>query len=158
MNSIRLALAPTVAHPPDVGVGVWVDGQCLIDLVRRLESPWWQAVGSPHPDGQYVWVPARVALLPNRHLLGEPAVPWCGEYSPVVVCNCGEYACRAYAVRVEATSARVTWAWAEFPPEEARLGSQLPPFTFDRGQYEAELARVSDEYRLMERPEGVESI
>lgn len=140
-------LRPTVAHPPDVGVAIWIDGESLIDTLRRLEAPWWTAIDRPQPDDQYVWVPARTALLPRRHLLGEPADGWCGEFSPVVVCNCGEYACRAYAVRVEQSHGRVDWtAWAEFPPEEARLSERLRPLTFDRGQYEAELTRVSEEY------------
>jgi hypothetical protein len=148
MNTIRLALGRAASHPPDTGVGIWVDGESLIDRFRRLEAPWWAEVGSPQPGEQYVWVPARIALLPSRHLLGEPAVSWCGEYSPVVVCNCGEYACRSYAVKIEVSSDRVGWtAWAEFPPEEARLREPLGPLSFDRAQYEAELTRVASEYR-----------
>jgi hypothetical protein len=150
MNVIRLALAPTVSHPPDAGVAIRVDGESLIDRVRRLEAPWWAAIDCPQPDTQYGWVPARTALLPGRHLLGEPAVPWCGGFSAVVVCECGEHLCRAYAVKVQVTPGRVVWsAWAEVPQEEARLGDLLLPFEFDRDQYEAELARVSAEYRAV---------
>jgi hypothetical protein len=150
MNTIRLALASTICYPPDAGVGIWVDGESLIDNIRRLEAPWWAKVGSTQPEGQYVWVPARTALLPRRHLLGEPAVPWCGEFSPVVVCNCGEYGCRSYAVKVELSSKRVVWsAWVEMPPEEVRLGELLRPLAFDRDQYEAELIRASEEYRTL---------
>lgn len=151
MNTIRLSLSPTTCHPAGAGVGIWVDGESLIDHIRRLEAPWWADIGSPQPDGQYVWVPALTALLPGRHLLGEPAkaaVPWCGEFSPLVVCNCGVYACRCYAVKVEVSPEQVVWsAWAEIPPEEARLGTLLRPMVFDRHQYEAELARVSEEYK-----------
>jgi hypothetical protein len=149
MNSVRFALSPTTCYPPDAGVGIWVDGESLIDHIRRLEAPWWAKDDTPQPDGQYVWVPARTALLPRRHLLGEPAVAWFGEFSPVVVCNCGEYACRSYAVKVEVSPEQVFWsAWAEVPPEEARLGGLLRPMAFDRDQYEAELNRISEEYRL----------
>jgi hypothetical protein len=153
MSTIRFALSPTTCYPPDAGVGIWADGESLIDHIRRLETPWWAKVGSPQPDGQYVWVPARMALLPGRHLLGEPAkpaVPWCGVFSPLVVCNCGEYACRCYAVKVEVSPEHVVWsAWAEVPPEEARLGGLLRPMVFDRHQYEAELAHISEEYRAL---------
>lgn len=148
LNVIRFKLCPTVAHPPDIGGAIWIDGESLIETVRRLEVPWWKAIDAPQPDDQYVWVPARTALLPSRHLLGESADGWCGPFSAVVVCNCGEYACRAYAVRIVVSAEQVRWsAWAEFPREEARLGSKLQPLSFDRNQYEAELARVSDEYR-----------
>jgi hypothetical protein len=150
MNTIRFVLSSTVCYPSDLGVGIWVDGESLIDGIRRLEAPWWAKVGSPQPHRPYVWVPARTALLPGRHLLGKPAVPWCGEFSPVLVCECGEYACRSYAVRVELSPSRIVWsAWAEVPLEEARLGELLRPLVFEREQYEAELVRVSREYRAV---------
>jgi hypothetical protein len=150
MNVIRLALTPTVSRPPDAGVAIWVDGESVIDHVRRLEAPWWAAIDCPQPDTQYVWVPARTALLSGRHLLGEPAVPWCGGFSAVVLCECGEYLCRAYAVKVQATPGRVVWsAWAEMPEAGARLCGLLRPFEFDRRQYEEELAHVSAEYRAV---------
>ncbi len=147
INTVYLVLSPTRCYPPDAGVGIWVDGESLIDHIRRLEAPWWARIGSPQPEGQYVWVPARTALLPRRHLLGAPAVPWCGEFSPVLVCNCGEYACRSYAVKIEMSASRIIWSkWAEVPREEARLGELLRPMIFDREQYEAELMRISGEY------------
>ena len=145
MNVVRFELRPAVARE-GVGVGIWVDGESLIDTVRRLEAPWWAAIDAPQPDGQYVWVPARVALPPSRHLLGEPADGWCGEYSALVVCNCGEYACRAYAARIEVSGRRVLWsAWAEFPPEEARLGGLLPALAFDLVQYTEALRRAGEQ-------------
>lgn len=148
MNVVRFELCPTVAHPADLGVGIWVDDQNLIDSLRRLEARWWAAIDTPQPDEQYEWVPARVALPPSRHLLGEPTDGWCGELSPVVVCNCGEFACRAYAVRIQVSGGLVAWSeWAEFPPEEARVGSQFRPLTFDIVQYTAALELVAAEYR-----------
>jgi hypothetical protein len=65
----------------------------------------------------------------------------------VLVCNCGEYACRSYAVKIEMSASRIIWSkWAEVPREEARLGELLRPMIFDREQYEAELMRISGEY------------
>jgi hypothetical protein len=152
MNAIRFVLSPTVCYPPDEGVGIWVDGESLIDHIRRMEASWWAGVGAPQPEGQYVWVPARTALLPRRHLLGEPAVPLCGEFSPVLLCNCGEYACRSYAVKIKLSPRQIAWSsWAEIPPEEARLGELLRPLVFDREQYEAELVRVSEDYKMAPR-------
>lgn len=148
LNFIQFKLQPTIADPAALQVAIEIDGESLIDTLCRLEAPWWAAIDSPQPDGQYVWVPARTSLLPSRHLLGEPADGWCGEFSPVVICNCGVYACRAYATHIVVSEQQVAWSrWAEFPPQEARLGEQLQPLSFDRGQYEVELARVSEEYR-----------
>ena len=148
LNSIRFQLRPTVAHPPDQGVAIWIDGENLMDTICRLEAPWWRAIDAPQPDGHYVWVPARIALLPSRHLLGEPADGWCGEFSPVLVCNCGEYACRAYAPRIQTSEKLVSWlSWAEFPPDESRLRDLLPSFVFDIADYLRELQRVSEEYQ-----------
>ena len=85
------------------------------------------------------------------HLLGQPTGPWCDECSALVVCNCGECACRSCAAQIEIGGDRVSWAkWREFPPEEARLGELLKPMTFERAQYMEELQRVSEEYRRIE--------
>jgi hypothetical protein len=150
LNVIQLGLRTTVAHPTDLGVAIWIDGEDLIDVIRRLEVPWWAGIDAPQPEGQYVWVPARTALLPMKHLLGEPSDGWCGAFSPVVVCNCGEYACRAYAALIVMSSQHVVWSeWAEFPREGARLSEHLRPLCFDRLQYESELNRVSREYCLI---------
>jgi hypothetical protein len=147
LNVIHFELRPTLVHPPDMGVAIWIDGQSLIDTVRALEAPWWATIDVRQPDGQYVWVPARVALPPSGHLLGRPADGWCGEFSAVAVCNCGEYACRAYAVRIEVSDDRLQWSeWGEFPPEEARVSGLLQPLLFDLNQYAAELRRVAEEY------------
>lgn len=148
LNTIRFELRSTLAHPPDQGVAIWIDGENLMDTICRLEGPWWRAINAPQPDGQYVWVAARTALLPSRHLLGEPADGWCGEFSPVLVCNCGEYACRAYAPRIVVSEKQVSWlSWAEFPSTEPRLGNLLAPLAFDLDSYLGELQRVSDEYQ-----------
>jgi hypothetical protein len=150
MNTIRFGLSPTVAYPPDTGVGIWIDGESLIDRIRMLEASWWEKLEAPQPEGQYVWVPARMALLPGLHLLGEPADPWCGEFSAVVVCCCGEPACRSYAVQIEVSEDGVEWAsWLEVPPEEGRLGDALRPLKFERRQYLSELQRVSLEYQRL---------
>lgn len=148
LNTIRFELWPTVAYPPDQGVAIWIDGENLMGTICCLEVQWWNVIDSPQPDGQYVWVPARTALLQSRHLLGEPADGWCGDFSPVLVCNCGEYACRAYAPRIQVSGKQVSWSsWAEFPQEESRLGNLLPSFVFDLADYQHELQWVSEEYQ-----------
>lgn len=148
MNTIHFTLTTKPKFPDEAEVEIWVDGMSLIEHVRRLEGPWWAKIGRPQPEGQYIWVPAHTALLPSRHLLGDPAVPWADDYCPVIRCNCGEYACRCYAVKIELSSDKVIWsAWKEIPPEEARLGELLGQMTFLRSQYEAELLRVSEQYR-----------
>jgi hypothetical protein len=155
MNNIRFELRPTSACPPDLGVGIWIDGQSLIDTIRMSEAPWWSARGLPQPENQYAWVPARSALLPGRHLLGEPVVPGCDGFSAVLVCNCGEPACRSIAVRVEVAPGRLAWVgWREFPMEETRLAGMLRRLVFDRDQYLGALERISEEYRLTKRCSG----
>lgn len=149
MNTIRFMLKPRVCFPQDIGVGIWVDGESLIELVCGLERSWWTKRGLSQPAEQYVWAPARSTLLPSRHLLGEPANPDCGGFSAVVVCKCGYEACRSYAVRIEASANRVEWtSWAEVPAKEARgVVKLLRPFAFEREQYEAELFQISEAYR-----------
>jgi len=40
INVIRFELLPRLAHPPDVGVAVWIDGENLMDSICRLEATW----------------------------------------------------------------------------------------------------------------------
>jgi hypothetical protein len=93
-------------------------------------------------------------LLPSRHLLGIPKTPWFSGFSEVLVCSCGEAACRAIAVVIRVWPSRVGWlAWRQFPATESSACCEFGPLMFERRQYEMELARVSEEYReLLQRP------
>lgn len=65
LNVVRFELMTDVVRQR-VSVGIWVDGENLIDIIHRLETPWWAANGMAQPEGQYVWMPAISASAPVR--------------------------------------------------------------------------------------------
>lgn len=147
MNVITLELVPPVNGPRDFTVAVCIDGEPLTERVQRIEAPHRQAAGADPSVSRYKWVRAGVMLLPGRHLLGEPASPWCAGLSEVLVCTCGEAGCGAVAVSVRVWPEYVGWlAWRQFPLAEAHRNCEFRPLLFSRQQYEAELERVSAEY------------
>jgi hypothetical protein len=149
MSVLELALVPDRTRPQELAVAVRFDGEPLTEPVRRVEAPHRRAVGADPAAGRYTWVRAEVMLLPRRHLLGVPASPWCPGFSEVLICTCGEAACGAIAVSVRVWPRHVGWlAWRQFPLAEASPLCEFRPLVFGRSQYEAELARVSEEYRL----------
>jgi len=96
--------------------------------------------------GDYLWLPPQVALLPSRHLLGEPA-PSDGEWAEewhegwgthkiaVGGCECGSVGCRPLLVTIELD--RGTVMWRDFISNDVK--DYGLSFTFARGQYEHEL-------------------
>jgi len=86
-NAIRFELSPLVAPRFGIGVEIRIDGVSLIDVIRailidtirRLESPWWASRSLPQPAAPYIRVPAKMALRPNRHLLGSPPTGGAGN-------------------------------------------------------------------------------
>ena len=149
MNDLALLLVPNLIRPGDFAVEIRVDGECLIDHVLRVEEDYWQSVGADPNSRHYSWVWARDMLLPSRHLLGVPATPWFLDFSEILACSCGEVACRAIAVRSHVWPSHIGWlAWRQFPVAESSHRCGFRPLLFRRHQYEAELTRVSLEYRL----------
>jgi hypothetical protein len=149
MNTIQLGLVMDHGWVQDFAVEIRIDGEPLIERVRRVIAPHREASGADPSESRYKWMPARDLLLPTRHLLGVSSTPWCPGFSEVLVCTCGEAACGAIAVSVRLRPEHVGWlAWRQFPLAEAYRNCEFPPLVFRRSQYEEELARVSEEYQL----------
>lgn len=109
-----------------------INGQSLIEMVRQVELPFMPR--RPDLAGDYSGIPARLALLPSRHLLGGSP-----EKSIILVCTCGEPGCGALFANIEVTEGEVVWS--KFSgirrPAPGRSGwhDALGPFRFDKQQY-----------------------
>jgi hypothetical protein len=148
MNALELFLVPDRVRTSDFAVAVQIDGEPLTEQVRKIEARHRQAAGCDPTACRYTWVQARVMLLPGLHWMGVSASPWCPGFSEVLVCTCGEAACGSIAVSVRVSPGYVGWlAWRQFPLREACPHFEFRPLLFRRSQYEAELIRVSEEYR-----------
>lgn len=64
--------ASTTAEGKKV-LDIQVDGQSLIELLRKSEEPYAKADGTPELAGCYQGVPLTLALAPYKHFLGEPS-------------------------------------------------------------------------------------
>jgi len=151
MNVIGLALVPDNSRPHDFRVAISIDGEPLTERVRRVEAPYRHEAGGEPPATRYQWVAAGLLLLPSRHLVGPSASPWSDwllGLSEVLVCTCGEAACGSIGVAVRVWPEHVGWlAWRQFPLAESDPRCEFRTLVFRRAQYEAELERVSAEYR-----------
>jgi hypothetical protein len=138
---------------------IGINGWPLIELVRVAEEPWARAeylerlpefedpTEFQFEPGDYHYLSAARLLLPSRELLGqprnpgfalEPGDPRCSK-TTVLGCTCGIVECWFLQVRIEARPEVVVWSeFGQFHRPHWRY--DLGPFTFDRRQYESQLA------------------
>jgi len=140
-----------------------INGQPLIELVRVAEEPWARAEYQErlpefdNPEefrfepGDYHYLTAARLLLPSRELLDRPRDPGfvlgpdnpCRGKATVLGCTCGIVECWFVQVRVQLLAEVVIWS--DFGQFHRPLWQyDLGPFTFDRRQYEAQLAQDAE--------------
>jgi hypothetical protein len=164
VDRFEVALYPPLAEcPPERRsyrqAHLAINGQSLLELVRTAEEPWARAEylerlpEFENPDefrfeqGDYHYLPASWLLLPSRELLGRPRDPGFvleandprRSKATVLGCTCGIVQCWFVQVRVAVLSEVVEWSeFGQF--HRPNWHYELGPFTFDRRQYEAQLA------------------
>ena len=150
MHVLQLELLPRDDWREAV-VAIRINGESLLDRVARLETAQRISRGLPLQPTRYDWAEARRLLLPRQHLLGPPAISYWDGFSELLVCTCGESGCGAIAVSIRSMPRHIAWlAWRQLPLNETPQ-LDFPALLFARPQYEAELSRVSEQYRA-ERP------
>jgi hypothetical protein len=138
---------------------VRINGCSLIELVREAEKPWVRsenAEWTPDPDtfsgqlvpGAYLYLAAHAVLLPSRKWLGASSDPGFlldaddprrGK-AMVLGCTCGISECWFVQARIDVGPDVVRWSeFGQFHRPHWRY--DLGPFTFDRRQYELQLAQ-----------------
>ncbi|MGX1774288.1 hypothetical protein ACWIGW_19395 [Nocardia brasiliensis] len=110
-----------------------VDGVPLTDLIDRFELE----AGMRPAGGAYGGlIPAYCRHLPlDEHFHGRSTMAT-GSRTPVLVCECGEWACWPLLAEIVVTDDLVIWNCAEQPGRRARDYSAFGPFRFDRKQYD----------------------
>jgi len=139
-------------------VEVRINGRPLLDLIREAEEPRARAENATDPadpdtlsgsvvPGAYLYPGARTVLLPSREWLGSPAAPGFvldagdprRDKAMVLGCTCGISECWFVQARIDVGLDHVRWSeFGQFHRPHWRY--DLGPFTFDRAQYEAQLA------------------
>lgn len=135
MDEFRLL--PNVAH-----CDILVNDLPLLDLVTERERQL-RIDGA----GEYLLLPAKLALFPSRHLLGEQSLEdwgWCADWeswgfgkqkTAIGGCTCGDVGCGPLLVTIELRRGVVIWRdFVSRGGREYHLG-----FTFARKRYEHQL-------------------
>ena len=130
---IRLNLASFGYGEICVVAEIYINDRSLLDIVREIEKPFDRS-----NPGNYSYLPAKMVLLPSRHLLDKPDDLQSGK-SMVLGCTCGILECWCLRVQVVLTDSTVEWLnfSHDFRDWEYNLGI----FRFDRDQYLAELSQ-----------------
>jgi hypothetical protein len=128
------------------GCAIWINDKALQGWLRSTERR-----AKTNLPGEYEWLPPELALLPSRHLLGEPARDggewtedwgeqgWGAGKTAIGGCLCGSVGCGPLLVTIELEKSAVVWR--DFVTRES--DDYGLTFTFSRKQYEHEL-RLKD--------------
>lgn len=119
-----------------------------------------QPIAEPRPSRRTTswpaWVPDAVAQAVET-LLGRRASPDLDAGRvPLLVCgSCGDLACGAVTAKLDVGTSEVTWSefrWENGHQDPTPFDSLWAPITFDRAQYETELADAAQ--RVAALPES----
>jgi hypothetical protein len=143
-------------HPQSHFLDFLIDGVSLLSTAHEQDN----LVTDLNRD----WVPEAVAPAVET-LLGQRAAPDLDAGRvPLLVCgSCGDLACGAVTAKLGVGTNEVTWSefrWENGYEDPEPIDSLRAPITFDRAQYEAELADAAQrvaalpgsEPRFLERP------
>ena len=147
MDTLAVKVTSAEEQLPD-GMRLWrhvhlfVNGEDLLDLVRRAEEPYARVDTRRRIAGSYLGLPPTWVLPPSRHFLGHPEND--NDYPDgktfLLGCTCGVPECSPLTARVTMTHNIVTWSEFGNPNRPSWTLDQLGPFTFDRRQYETALS------------------
>jgi hypothetical protein len=137
-----------IANPPARGrhisipeLVIQINGQNFQEMVREAEIPSASREGQPELAGSYCGLDPR--FIRTDYLLGQPH-EWLDEWpdeTAILRCyDCGEPACWSVHTTITVTNNHIQWANFRHARRHAWTYGDLGPFTFDRHQYEAELA------------------
>ena len=146
MDTIRIL-------PGNRHVTIKVNGRDLIAIVAEIEHPFALKEGDPKLPGNYKGLPPKVVFAPSRHFLGEPNPDYIhneetdGGKIAVLECgHCGYTECSCLLVKITVQDKVVIWSEFEEPDWTPKFTNKPwnyggLKYVFDRGHYEAELAR-----------------
>ena len=97
MDHIELQLRESTHGASTLQINI--NGQSLIDLVRKVEQPFADLEGRPHAAGQYDWMVGVACEL------FDPKV----QEVTVLGCTCGEAECWPLLCKVERFPGQIRW-------------------------------------------------
>jgi hypothetical protein len=124
-----------------------VNGERLVELVRRIESPSAIAADEGPMAGKYR--PLWGYRFDPGLFVGEPADRELRHPDGVVLigCDCGVVGCWPLVCRVQVNAGSIVWDAFRQPFRRKWDHSGLGPFALERAAYEDEVARAGDRFR-----------
>jgi hypothetical protein len=125
---------------------VLLNGEDLLEVIRRCELPSASASGEAHLAGWYA--PLWGYRFESELFFGEPLDPELRHRDGVILmgCNCGVIGCWPLVVRMRMTNDCVTWTSFEQPFRSRWDYSSLEPLAFERSAYESEVRRAGQRF------------
>lgn len=123
-----------------------IDGVRLPDFLKPIETPFAQKEGHVEMAGSYDGVPIDQLGSPDQYLMGQIKAPKSESKISLLECGCGCEGCWPFVVKVTVSDDIVIWSDFEQPhrSKTSVAGfwdySQIPPFKFERRQYEQAIA------------------
>jgi len=124
-------------------VGIRINGEDFIEIVRRYELPFARAEGFPFIAGDYTGLPPQDVLPPSYHFMAEQSNPLYvrGDKMKILTCSgCPQSECWPLYAEIVVEDDRVLWKGFEQP---RRAGiwvyDKLGPFCFSREEYQVAL-------------------
>ncbi len=137
MNDFKLVIDHDVEQTGEYRpVNIMIDGERLIDRLKRIETPYAKKEGSPDIAGEYLSLSINTTLLPSRHFLGVPyPILAHDDKTAILICTCGCEGCWDFVCRMTFYDTTVTWSDFEQVHRDWDY-SELLTLEFDRMQYE----------------------
>jgi hypothetical protein len=149
LNDIEFFHYPWVENPSSLVWGIRVDGRDLRAHVGEATYPLWRAELAGEFEDEAEDEKETAEQVRNQHDgLGVPDFAdrpghflTAGDTVPLLGCPCGIWQCWPLMTRVAVTPTTVTWSSFRQPYREEWGELAIGPFTFERGAYEAAVAR-----------------
>lgn len=151
MDHIELQLRESTHGASTLQINI--NGQSLIDLVRKVEQPFADLEGRPHAAGQYDWMVGVACEL------FDPKV----QEVTVLGCTCGEAECWPLLCKVERFPGQIRWTGFYNPYRTVESVAKLDDpahrrivpwdykelgFAFDPSQYDAAFAELQSAFNV----------
>lgn len=112
MNRLELVVREYPERSADYQpVDILIDGDRLIDILKRIEMPYAEREDSPIIAGAYGSLPIKTTFLPSRHFLGEPCpLLQHDDKTAILLCDCGCEGCWDFVCKITVSDWAVAWS------------------------------------------------
>jgi hypothetical protein len=128
----------------------FIDGENLIDILKKIEKPFAEKEGHPELSGKYSGLDLDLIKNPKDYFLGKSDAVYgeTGDKTILLDCTCGSLGCWAFVAKIQETQNMIIWSSFEQTHRKGELTNiiwnydELSSFEFDKEQYLNELEKL----------------